>query len=101
VFRFLYRLRVPWDDLDWTEQDRVRKARLAAGFVNTSDLSAATGWPNGGVTRHTIERWEKGVHRPQPGTVALVLGVIAAKLQVDPAALSRWISTGESLTGSG
>lgn len=86
---------MPWDDLVWTEQDRFRKARLAAGFVNTSDLSAATGWPNGGVTRQTIERWEKGVHRPQPGTVALVLGVIAARLQVDAGELGRWIGTGE------
>lgn len=49
----------------------------------------------GGVTRQTIERWEKGVYRQQPGTVALVLGVITGKLQVDPPALGRWISTGE------
>lgn len=95
MFRFLYRFRVAWDDLGWTEQDRLRKARLAAGFRNTSDLSAATGWPDGGVTRQTIERWEKGVHRPQPGTVALVLGVIATQLEVDAGELARWISTGE------
>lgn len=86
---------MPWTDLDWTERDRLRKARIAAGFRDTSALSAATGWPDGGVTRQSIERWESGRHEPQGGKFAQVLAVLADRLEVEAPALARYIATGE------